>query len=184
MEAFQVESNQPDAKELLTNQLTHFLAEHDFDFPIICLCIGTDRSTGDALGPLVGTFLSETKPHHVEVYGTLDHPIHAHNLEKTMSEIRAKYSAPFIIAIDACLGKSKNIGLIQLGSGSIQPGKGVKKNLPEIGNIYIQGIVNAKGSMEVVILQNTRLSLVFKMAQVISASILDATSHLKISISR
>ena len=24
---------------------------------IICVCIGTDRSTGDALGPIVGTFL-------------------------------------------------------------------------------------------------------------------------------
>ena len=25
--------------------------------PIIILCIGTDRSTGDSLGPLVGSFL-------------------------------------------------------------------------------------------------------------------------------
>ena len=29
--------------------------------PIVFVCIGTDRSTGDSLGPLVGTLLKEKK---------------------------------------------------------------------------------------------------------------------------
>lgn len=29
--------------------------------PIVFVCIGTDRSTGDSLGPLVGTLLEERK---------------------------------------------------------------------------------------------------------------------------
>ena len=27
--------------------------------PVVIVCIGTDRSTGDSLGPLVGTFLKK-----------------------------------------------------------------------------------------------------------------------------
>ena len=30
--------------------------------PIVFVCIGTDRSTGDSLGPLVGTLLEEKVP--------------------------------------------------------------------------------------------------------------------------
>lgn len=30
--------------------------------PIIWVCIGTDRSTGDSYGPLIGTFLQQAKP--------------------------------------------------------------------------------------------------------------------------
>lgn len=45
----------------------------------IILCIGTDRSTGDALGPLVGHKLinSISKYNNVYLYGTLDDPVHA-----------------------------------------------------------------------------------------------------------
>ena len=31
--------------------------------PIVFVCIGTDRSTGDSLGPLVGTLLKEKEQH-------------------------------------------------------------------------------------------------------------------------
>ena len=40
--------------------------------PAIILCIGTDRSTGDALGPLIGTHLSRLNLPQLKVYGTLD----------------------------------------------------------------------------------------------------------------
>ena len=44
---------------------------------ILFLCIGTDRSTGDSLGPLVGHSLSRFTLPHARVYGTLDRPVHA-----------------------------------------------------------------------------------------------------------
>ncbi|MFL6517277.1 MAG: spore protease YyaC, partial [Bacillus sp. (in: firmicutes)] len=116
--------------------------------PIVFVCIGTDRSTGDSLGPLVGTLLEEKGIRSFFVYGTLDEPIHAVNLSEKLKEIHAKHDDPFIIGIDACLGRIKNVGVIQLGNGPVKPGAGVNKELPSVGDIHITGIVNVSGFME------------------------------------
>lgn len=143
--------------------------------PVVFMCIGTDRSTGDSLGPLVGTFLEERDISPFYVYGTLDNPIHAVNLKDKINEITNIHHNPFIIAIDACLGRLKNIGIIQIGKGPVKPGAGVNKELPEVGDYHITGIVNVSGFMEYFVLQNTRLNLVLKMAKVISDGIYRAS---------
>ncbi len=148
-----------------------FCYTHDRD-PVIVLCIGTDRSTGDCLGPLVGHKLSAmTNNDRVLIYGTLDKPVHAKNLSDTLEEIRLLYSRPFIIAVDASLGSMERIGHITIGKGPLRPGAGVKKNLPCVGDMHVSGIVNFGGFMEYLILQNTRLSLVMRMANIISTGI-------------
>ena len=139
--------------------------------PIVLVCIGTDRSTGDSLGPLVGTLLEEKRLNSFFVYGTLEEPIHAVNLTEKLAEIMSRHVNPYIIGIDACLGRMKNVGIIQLGDGPVKPGAGVNKELPAVGNIHITGIVNVSGFMEFFVLQNTRLSLVMKMAKTIANGI-------------
>jgi putative sporulation protein YyaC len=138
---------------------------------VVLLCIGTDRSTGDCLGPLVGHKLKLIRYSRIFVYGTLDHPVHAKNLCEVIKEIEQKHDRPFIIAIDACLGKPERIGRISIGKGPLRPGAGVNKSLPEIGHIHIIGVVNMSGFMEYLILQNTRLNLVMRMADTISSGI-------------
>ena len=59
------------------------------------------------------------------IYGTLDEPVHALNLESTLNKSHSDYHHPTILAVDACLGKSKNVGSIQVGLGPIKPGAGV-----------------------------------------------------------
>lgn len=142
---------------------------------IVIVCIGTDRSTGDSLGPLVGTFLSEKINNPFYVYGTLEEPIHAVNLHEKIDYINQNHPNAFIIAVDACLGKVKNIGTVQVCNGPLKPGAGVNKQLPEVGDVHITGIVNVSGFMEFFVLQNTRLSLVMKMAKIISESIFTAS---------
>ncbi|MFZ5641072.1 MAG: spore protease YyaC [Bacillota bacterium] len=137
----------------------------------ILVCIGTDRSTGDCLGPLVGSKLAELKPGRLEVRGTLDEPVHASNLQECLNSLQ-QYDNPFIIAIDACLGNIDSVGYLNLGAGPLKPGAGVNKQLPAVGDIHITGIVNVGGFMEYFVLQNTRLSLVMKMAETISNGIL------------
>src|SRR5699024_11577215 len=61
-------------------------------------CIGTDRSTGDSLGPLTGTFLTELNPKHLTIYGTLHHPVHATNMHEYIDKITKYHRKPFIIA--------------------------------------------------------------------------------------
>lgn len=142
--------------------------------PIVIVCIGTDRSTGDSLGPLIGSFLQEADMKHFHLYGTLEDPVHAVNLQEKIDMIHENHFHPFIIGIDACLGKLKNIGMIKIGTGPVKPGAGVKKELPAVGNMHITGIVNVSGYMEFFVLQNTRLNLVMKIAKQIAAGIMKA----------
>lgn len=135
---------------------------------LVILCIGTDRSTGDALGPLVGTKLQKLLPLNTDIYGTLDTPVHAVNLSETIEKIEKKYAFPFIIAVDACLGRQESVGCVDIGLGPTRPGAGVNKDLPPLGQIHINGIVNVGGFLEYFVLQNTRLSLVMRMADTIA----------------
>jgi len=43
----------------------------------------------------------------------------------------------------------------------------VNKNLPTVGDAHITGIVNISGFMEYMILQNTRLNIIWEMSDVI-----------------
>jgi len=130
----------------------------------ICVaCIGTDRSTGDSLGPLVGHKLSKNK--FVSVVGTLENPLHARNLNEFIDSVGEK---TLVIAVDACLGRMDHVGYLTIGEGPLKPGSGVNKDLPPVGDMHITGIVNYGGFMDFLVLQNTRLSLVMKMADVIA----------------
>ncbi|OLN23976.1 spore protease YyaC [Domibacillus antri] len=135
---------------------------------VVFVCIGSDRSSGDSYGPFVGLRLKKTftlrKYTHVSVYGCLDHPVHAKNLAETAQLIQQNHRDPTVIAIDSCLGSSKHIGTIHLEKGPMKPGSGVQKDLPPIGDYSISGIVNAGGFLPLQVLQCTRLSLVYKMA--------------------
>lgn len=140
---------------------------------IILLCIGTDRATGDSLGPLTGHKLMGLPEVNgqIKLYGTLDKPVHATNLKPTLKQIYKAHNKPLIVAVDACLGKTTHIGYLTIGTGSITPGAGISRSLPKVGDVAITGIVNFSGMMELLILQNTRLNLVMRMADVISGGI-------------
>ena len=139
---------------------------------LVVVCVGTDRSTGDSLGPLIGTKLLQSGLQNMTVYGTLDEPVHALNLDQFVALIKEKHSDSLVLAIDACLGRSESVGYISLKEGPLKPGTGVNKALPEIGDYHIIGIVNVGGLMEYFVLQNTRLSLVMRMSEVIAKSII------------
>lgn len=175
---FRVHVDEKNASYDFVNQLLYLLPKLD-DRDIVLVCIGTDRSTGDALGPLIGTQLKQYKLTFFNVYGTLEEPVHAINLEDKMNEINNKYDNPFIIGIDACLGRSTSVGIISINDGPVKPGAAVNKKLPPVGNIHITGIVNVGGFMEYMVLQNTRLHLVIKIADKISKSLLIADNRLK-----
>ncbi|MDU5948577.1 MAG: spore protease YyaC, partial [Paenibacillus macerans] len=59
-------------------------------------------------------------------------------------------------------------GSIQVVQGPLRPGAGVNKELPPVGDIHLTGIVNVGGFMEYFVLQNTRLSLVMRLADIIA----------------
>ena len=136
--------------------------------PIVVMCIGSDRSTGDSLGPLTGYKLKKAGLNNISVIGTLNHPVHAANLNITLKKVYSAYNNPFIIAIDASLGKETHIGYITLATGPLKPGLGVKKKLPEVGDIHITGIVNSAGIMDNILLQTTHLATIMTLADIIA----------------
>lgn len=144
---------------------------------LVFVCIGTDRSTGDSLGPLVGTMLTESG--YRQVIGTLESPCDASNLIMRLKEIP---SGKVTIAIDACLGLPSSIGSFQVANQPIQPGKSVGKMLPPVGEYSIAAIVNADGPKQYWNLQSTSLYRVMGMAKEIVAAVrtvfpVDRDSH-------
>jgi|SRR5699024_7171628 len=144
----------------------------------IILCIGTDRSTGDALGPLTGMLLKQQILQHFYVYGTIDNPVHATNLAAYLKYIQQMYKDPLIIAIDASLGRHESIGYLTCGTGAIQPGAAFQKELPTVGDVHLTGVVNVSGHMDFEKLQSTRLSLVYQMAQVLTDTLSNVDRNL------
>lgn len=141
---------------------------------LVFLCIGSDRVTGDSLGPLIGHQLCHQGFCVHPVYGTLAHPVHALNLSDCISHIKECHPLALVVAIDASLGSKQHLGFITVGNGSIRPGAGVRKSLPAVGDIFITGIVNLSGTFEHLLLQTTRLSTIVTMADSITGGILQA----------
>lgn len=148
----------------------------------IAVFIGTDRSTGDALGPLAGTYLKEMNPKHLHVYGTIHDPIHAVNLNESLNNIYKMHENSYLIAIDACLGKTSSVGSIIVENKPLKPGLALNKQLPQVGNMNITGVVNVSGFMEHTVLQNTRLSLVIDMAEEIAKTLKQVDKQLTYSL--
>lgn len=144
---------------------------HKAGQPIIFLCIGSDRATGDCLGPILGDKLSKLSLSHFKVYGTLKEPVHAKNLAETIDTIYKEHDNPFIIAIDSSLGRASHVGYVTLGKGALKPGAGVEKELPSVGDLFITGIVNFSGIFDQMLLQTTRLHLVMSLANNIYSGI-------------
>jgi putative sporulation protein YyaC len=130
------------------------------------LCIGTDRSTGDAVGPLVGSMLEEAG--YSDVIGTLAFPCDSSNLSERLSEIRSDRK---VLAIDACLGHPSSVGQFQVSNGPLLPGKSLGKGLPPAGDYSIAAIVGIDGPKAYAVLQTTSLHRVIMMARAISDAI-------------
>ena len=140
---------------------------------IIIVCIGTDRSTGDCLGPLLGYKLKEIENNRIKVFGTLKHPVHALNLDYYLEEIKNEFRNWIIIAVDASVGTADHVGLVTISQGSLAPGAGVGKDISRVGDVSITGIVTSSSSPEN--LMGIRLSIIMDMVEFLYASM----EHLK-----
>lgn len=142
-------------------QIKTSLIKLDIKEEPVFVCVGTDRSTGDCLAPLVGHLLSPS----IRCVGSLYDTVHAQNLD------RVKHIKRPIIAVDAGLGKSTSLGHFIIQSKPLRPGSALNKDLPEIGDYNITGFVNVDGEYRLMILNSTPLQRVYKMAEVLAQAI-------------
>ena len=158
----------------ICQSLTEFI--NGENLPII-VCIGSDLVLGDSLGPLVGTFLKNYNLG-AYVYGTLNFPVTAKEIEYAKKYLKIMHPNSPILAIDAAVGCPEDVGIIKVSNKGLYPGLGVDKNLGEIGDISIIGIVAGKSDKNYNLFNLTRLNVVYKMAEKIAKGIRDYLDYL------
>ena len=170
LEVFREEKNEAVIEKLQN------IFEKSINHEIILICIGTDKSIADSLGPLVGTMLVE-KQFAFPVYGTLADPVHASNLKSNLVKIKSQYENPIIIAVDACIGEKDQIGSIIFENGPLLPGIATFKSLPPVGDYQLKVVVNHRNIYDPsYFIHNTRLFTVINLAKKVTNMILDSTN--------
>ena len=147
----------------------------------IFICIGSDLVLGDSLGPLIGTLLRNRNVRSY-VYGTLNYPITAKEVEYARTYLKQMHPSSVAIAIDAAVGKPEDIGIIRVINKGLKPGLGVDKNLGVVGDLSIVGVVAGKSTNNYNLFNLTRLNLIFKMAETITSGIEKYISHIEKNI--
>lgn len=173
------DAHSPKTPQLLGHSLSRSLKLYDssHQMPVV-LCIGSDRVTGDSLGPMVGSALRERYQKSIPLFGTLEMPVHALNLDETLAEIRDAWNGHPLIAVDASFGTKEHLGYITAGKGSLCPGAGVDKELCAVGDFFVTGIVASFTPFSHLVLQSTRLSAVMPLATQITLGITHAIDAL------
>lgn len=165
-------ANASETPKLLGDHLSGLIRKDRFSkLPPVLLCIGTDRVTGDSLGPMVGSSLQKRYQKSIPVFGTLEMPVHALNLEKTILKIKDSFQEHPLIAVDASFGTKEHLGYITAGKGSLYPGAGVDKDLLAVGDFFVTGIVASFTPFSHLVLQSTRLSAILPLASQIAHGI-------------
>lgn len=126
---------------------------------LLFLCIGTDRSSGDAFGPLVGSKLKAAG--FPQVIGTLDEPCDASNLESIAASLPVEL---IVVAFDACLGRPGSVGTFLSLRSPLIPAGSMKGSFAPIGDYSIAAVVNVNGPKPYQALQTAPLRLVLDMA--------------------
>ncbi len=141
------------------------------DAPVI-LCIGSDLSVGDSLGPVTGTKLKQQLAGlNCYVYGTLSKPITAHEVKYMNDFLKFTHPNSPIIAVDAAVGLAGDIGLIKIAKHGLKPGSGANKKLAKVGDVSIMGIIAEQSVFNYSLFSATRLNVIFKMSDIIADGI-------------
>ena len=150
----------------------------DATYPPIFLCVGSDLTVGDSLGPLVGEKLTNIFAQGgVFVYGTLKKPITAKEIKYVANFLKSTHPNSPVVAIDAAVGNQGEIGTIKLSRSSLRPGSGANKKLGKVGDVSLIGIVAERSLFNSALFSATRLNAVNKMADVIADAVFSYLSN-------
>lgn len=141
--------------------------------PPVVLCIGSDRVTGDCLGPLVGQMLSGKLDAYAFVYGSLSAPVTALNVVETVRFIKKRHPQSLVIAVDSSVGDKSDVGSVRVMGDGIYPGAAGGKSLPKVGDVSVTATVADMGGNA---LYGVKLGFVYSLAEVIASAIAESLS--------
>jgi putative sporulation protein YyaC len=146
--------------------------------PVI-VCIGTDKIAGDALGPMVGDFLTEIYNVDAFVYGKSQKNVNGINFCHYERHIRAHHTDSLIVAVDSCLGSKADIGAVKISSTGVKAGGALGKSNRRIGDIGILGVVGEYGQDNFNILKGVDKVFVQDLAFSIAARVVSMLKNLQ-----
>ena len=106
----------------------------------VIVCFGTTSISGDSLGPMVGSMLTEKYNIPAFVYGTEQHCVNGKNMKEWISFITAAHKDALFIAIDASLGQEDRVGKIVIRDDGVCPAA-IKGKRTRFGDIGILAVV-------------------------------------------
>ena len=168
---------EPNCQEAVNRAMARLLDKCE-RLPVL-LCIGSDKVTGDCLVPMLGHLLTRRHRIPAYVYGTLEVPVTAKNLDLALSFIRRMHPKDPVLAVDAALGQSQNVGLLTFRDGPLLPGQALSKTLPAAGDLSVTAIVNASGPNGSSLFA-TPLRTVMRMAEILCASLTETLPRLRL----
>lgn len=147
--------------------------------PVI-LCIGTTNVPGDSLGPIVGDKLIEEYNIDAYVYGRTGKTVNGINYSDYISHIKTHHSSSIIIAVDACLGISKDVGRIKYIMRGLEAGAALNKKLGKVGDIGILGVVGESGKDNLQALMAVSLKNIKDLSEKIAEKIYKMVKELSV----
>ena len=110
---------------------------------VVILCVGTNKIAGDCIGPIVGKKLGRllNNNSNVVVLGNCKSTLNFNNAKNIWEQVKKDYSNPFIITVDAALGKKEMINKIVTSTGYIKIGSALGNGTYYPSHINIKGVV-------------------------------------------
>ena len=167
---FSVDAGSPGSAVKIAAGLKAFSGNNE----IVLLCIGTERVRGDSLGPTVGGIVFKRALPNVFVYGLPESNVTARNLTVAVDFVAAIHPERLLVVVDAALGMREQVGTVQIVKGGLSPGSATNKNLPNVGDVGVLGVVNEGFLNEMQTLISTKMNKVHFTAAVIAAGICKA----------
>ena len=88
------------------NKLSENINDLNYNYSnIIILCVGTRNIIGDSIGPIIGTNIKKIENEYIKIFGTLQETVNFSNAREIVTSLYNDYENPYIITIDAALGK-------------------------------------------------------------------------------
>lgn len=156
--------------EISASGISYALNKLNFESMPVIVCVGTDITIGDSLGPIVASLLIEKDLPFI-IYGSLATPVTAQDICFVKSFVKNAHPYSPILTVDAAVGEPSEVGYIKVLSSGIKPGLGANKNLPLLGDASIIGIVAKKSQNNHALFHETRLGFVYGLAKIIALGI-------------
>lgn len=138
---------------------------------LLFLCIGSEKISGDSVGPIVGSLLKDKYKLPFPVLGTEDKPVNGINLPHYVDNIRTYFPEHKIIAIDSAVGSKRDMWSVKIKKGGVVAGGAIASKNPRIGDIGILAVVGEKNSDVLSTLLEAPVDEIERMAEYIAGLI-------------